>query len=399
MGFRWRVALSGGNYNNNANAGVAYLDANNDSANANTNIGSRLYFFKIVFVSNLASWQKNKSIKAVLVGKLKIWQSKSTLMKREGKLFEYICSEENILKAFQQSRRGKATYTMVQKINENPEIYLEEIKQMLIQKTFINSPYRTFIVSENGKKREISSLPYYPDRIIQHAIIQITEPVFRKVYIEDTYASMKGRGIHAGVKRIKKALYDIENTTYCLKLDIRKFYQSVDHDILKKLLSKKIKDNNVLELLSVIIDSADGLPIGNYSSQHLANFYLAYFDHYVKEVLHIKYYFRYCDDMVLLHSDKNYLHDCREKIGKYLQENLKLELKQNYQVFPVNARGIDFLGYVFFQTHVLIRKRIKIKMLRTMRRNKSNLKESMASYSGWLKHANAYNLAKKYQLI
>ncbi len=144
--------------------------------------------------------------------------------------------------------------------------------------------------------------------------------------------------------------------------------------------------------------SAPGLPIGNYLSQHLANFYLTYLDHYIKEELHIHYYYRYCDDMVLLHADKEYLHDCRKKIEVYLQQNLKLELKRNYQVFPVEARGIDFLGYVFYHTHTLIRKAIKTRMIRTLKRNRTNVAESMASYHGWMIHADTYKLRTKYEI-
>lgn len=319
-------------------------------------------------------------------------------MNRVSHLFEQIYSDENVSLAFSKASRGKSRYTIVQKIEASRPEYMNSVIGMLSGKTFRNSKYHHFTLNERNKERQISSLPYYPDRIIHHAILQIIEPVFRSVYIHDTYASIKGRGIHACVKRLKQALRDKENTRYCLKLDIRKFYQSIDHDILKSLLAKKIKDRNVMDLFSEIIDSSPGLPIGNYSSQHLANYYLAFFDHFVKEQLHIRYYYRYCDDMVILHRDKEYLHQCRKRIGEYLTNNLKLELKSNYQVFPVASRGIDFIGYVFFHTHVLIRKSIKLRMIRTIRKNKHNLKESLNSYRGWLSHADAYNLSKKYNL-
>jgi len=319
-------------------------------------------------------------------------------MKRFNHLFEQICSYENVDLAFSKAKRGKHHYTIIKKIEASRQEYLSSIVKILSEKIFQNSTYHHFKLTERDKEREISSLPFYPDRIVHHAIIQIIEPIFRTVYIQDTYASIKGRGIHACVKRLKMALSDLDNTKYCLKLDIRKFYQNINHEILKTLLARKIKDNDVLKLFSDIIDSAEGLPIGNYSSQHLANYYLAFFDHFVKEQLHIQYYFRYCDDMVILHSSKDYLHYCKKEISNYLSSRLELELKSNHQVFPVDSRGIDFLGYVFYHTHTLIRKRIKYRMIRTIRRNKHNLKESLTSYRGWLSHADAYNLSRKYHL-
>lgn len=331
------------------------------------------------------------------------WQRKSGKakahrMKRFGSLYEQICSYENVEAAFSKARRGKSHYVIVQRIAGSKEQYLPRVVKILSEKTFQNSAYHHFILKERDKEREISSLPFLPDRIVHHAIMQVIEPIFKKVYIQDTYASIKGRGIHACVKRLKSALQDKDNTGYCLKLDIKKFYKNIDHDILKTLLARKIKDNDVLDLFSRIIDGSEGLPIGNYSSQHLANYYLAYFDHFVKEKLHIHHYFRYCDDMVLLHASKDYLRGCLKEITIYLESQLALEVKGNHQIFPVDARGIDFLGYVFYHDHVLVRKSIKLRMIRTIRRNRMNVAESMNSYRGWLKHANAYNLAKKYQL-
>jgi hypothetical protein len=188
-------------------------------------------------------------------------------------------------------------------------------------------------------------------------------------------------------------LKDIPGTQYCLKLDITKFYPSVDHSVLKQLLRKKIKDTDLLWLLDGIIDSAEGLPIGNYLSQYFANFYLTYFDHWIKEEKKVKYYFRYADDMVILSDNKPYLHQLLCEIREYLQENLKLEVKDNYQVFPVEDRGIDFVGYVFFHTHVLLRKSIKQSFARMLARNKNP--QSIASYKGWAKHCNSKNLVKK----
>lgn len=156
-------------------------------------------------------------------------------MKRFGNLFGDICAIDNIELAHKNASKGKLHYSEVKMVNSNPQKYLNEISQMLLTKSYKNSPYEVMTrKTDNGKIREIFKLPYYPDRIIHHAIIQVVEPIWFKTLIRDTYSSIKGRGIHDGVERIKKALIDEENTQYCLKLDIKKFYPSIDNGILKK---------------------------------------------------------------------------------------------------------------------------------------------------------------------
>ena len=222
--------------------------------------------------------------------------------------------------------------------------------------------------------------------------MNILEPIFVSVFTADTYSCIKKRGIHAAAAAVKNALNDTPNTQYCLKLDIRKFYPTINHDILKQLLRRKFKDQDLLWLLDGIIDSAEGLPIGNYLSQYFANFYLSYFDHWMKEVKGVKYYFRYADDLVILSDNKPYLHQLLGDIRKYLQGNLKLEVKGNYQVFPVDSRGIDFVGYVFYHTHTALRKTIKKSFARMLSRNPNP--SSTASYKGWATHCDSKHLMK-----
>lgn len=139
-------------------------------------------------------------------------------------------------------------------------------------------------------------------------------------------------------------------------LDIRKFYPSIDHEVLKGIIRKKIKDQKLLQLLDEIIDSAEGVPIGNYLSQFFANLYLTYFDHWLKEDKQVKYYFRYADDIVILHKDKEYLRELFEEMKQYL-DTLKLTFKDNYQIFKVEDRGISFVGYVIRHDYTLVRKK------------------------------------------
>jgi retron-type reverse transcriptase len=313
-------------------------------------------------------------------------------MKRLNNLYARICSVENLQLADSIARKGKLTQPGVLKHDQNREKNIQDLHSMLINKSYTTSEYTTFTIYE-PKERVIFRLPYFPDRIVHHAVMNILEPIFISTFTADTYSCIKKKGIHAAAAAVRNALRDIPGTRYCLKLDVKKFYPNVDHEVLKQLLRRKIKDADLLQLLDGIIDSAEGLPIGNYLSQYFANFYLTYFDHWMKEQLRLKYYFRYADDMVILSNSKEQLHQVLDEIWRYLQENLKLMVKDNYQVFPVNARGIDFVGYVFYHTHTLLRKSIKKSFCRMLRRN--NNPQSIASYRGWALHCNSKNLLKK----
>lgn len=298
---------------------------------------------------------------------------------------------ENLQLADKIARRGKAKQPGVIEHSKVAEANLLALQQMLQQKTYTTSQYIIFKVYE-PKEREVYRLPFFPDRICHHAVMNILEPIFKATYTADTYSCIKGRGIHAAVRNVKRALKDVAGTPYCLKLDIKKFYPSVDHTILKQLLRRKFKDADLLWLLDEIIDSADGLPIGNYLSQYLANFYLTYFDHWIKEQRRVKYYFRYADDIVILSDCKPYLHQLLADIRDYLAIELNLVVKDNYQVFPVAARSIDFVGYRFYHTHTLLRKSIKKNFARMLARRRR--KASIASYCGWAKHCNSRHLLK-----
>ena len=313
-------------------------------------------------------------------------------MKRLNNLYEQICSIQNLELADNKASKGKSLQYGVKLHNQNKDMNLFRLQQMLWNKSYKTSEYTTFKVYE-PKERVVFRLPYYPDRITHHAIMNVLEPIFVACFTADTYSCIKGKGIHAAANGVKEALKDIAGTRYCLKLDIKKFYPNVDHTVLKQLLRRKFKDKDLLWLLDEIIDSAEGLPIGNYLSQYFANFYLTYFDHWIKETKQVKYYFRYADDLVMLSDNKPYLHALLSDITKYLNDNLKLIVKDNYQVFPVAARSIDFVGYRFYHTHILLRKSIKQNFARMLKKNKN--KASIASYWGWLKHCNSNNLKNK----
>lgn len=312
-------------------------------------------------------------------------------MKRINGLYDKIISLENLQAADIIARRGKKGQGGIIEHDQNREANILALHNQLKNKTYHTSRYTTFPVYE-PKERLVFKLPYYPDRIVHWAIMLILEPIFVATFTADTYSCVKGRGIHGALRAVKKSLQDEAGTQYCLKLDITKFYPSVNHGILKQLLRRKFKDNDLLWLLEEIIDSAEGLPIGNYLSQYFANFFLTGFDHWLKETKGVRYYFRYADDLVFFAPDKESLHELLADIRQYLWDNLKLKVKGNYQVFPVWSRGVDFVGYVFRHTHIRMRKSIKKRFARLVAR-KPNL-ASINSYYGWACHANCNHLLK-----
>ena len=323
-------------------------------------------------------------------------------MKRIGNLYSKVISIENLQLADNKARKGKLKSYGVRRHDRDREQNLLNLHYALKNKTFRNSEYDTFKIYE-PKERTIFRLPYYPDRIVHHAIMNVLEPIWMSVFTKDTYSCIKNRGIHAAANSLKKTLKaDKKGTKFCLKMDITKFYPSINHDILKSIIRRKIKDKDLLWLLDEIIDSADGVPIGNYLSQYFANLYLAYFDHWLKEEKGVKYYWRYADDMVILSDNKEFLHKLRADISIYLKDKLKLQLKGNYQVFPVDSRGIDFLGYVFYHTHTKLRKSIKKNLFHKVSRiNKIKAKDrvdcnkSLSPWWGWLKYCNSIALQFK----
>jgi retron-type reverse transcriptase len=315
-------------------------------------------------------------------------------MKRYNNLYEKIYSIENLRLADAVARRGKLDQPGIRKHDENREANLLELQGMIKSKTYRTGEYKKFIVKE-PKIREISCLEYFPHRILHHAIMNVIEPILVPTFTADSYSNIKGKGIDAACNALKRALCDLSGTKYFLKLDIQKFYPSIDHDILKKLLRRKIKDNDLLELLDGIIDSASGVPIGNYLSQYFSNLYLTPLDHFIKEQLRVKRYYRYADDIVILAADKPYLHVLLGEIRNYLTINLNLTIKKNYKVWPT-SEGIDFLGSVFRHTHIRMRKRIKENFAKEVAG--PNRPQVIAGFMGWAKRTNSKRLVEKLTL-
>ena len=329
-------------------------------------------------------------------------------MKRYGNLFSKIVDIDNIALAHKNAKKGKSHYAEVQEVEKEPERYTQEIHDMLVNKTFTTAKYKTKMIHE-PKKRVIYKLPYFPDRIVHHAVMNIIQPIWDKVFIYDLYSAIPGKGLHASILRLRQFLKDKENTQYCLKFDIKNYYPSINHNILFELVKRKIKCKDSLWLLEDVIRSPSGnknLPIGNYLSQYFGNIYLNWFDHWTKEEKEIKYYIRYCDDAIFLHKSKEALNNLLKEIEIYINNNLKLELNPKTQIFPVDVRGIDFLGYRSFRNYTLLRKssvtRFKHKV-RFIEQNHDKLEpqhiiSSIMSYCGWIKHCDGHHLLQKYIL-
>ena len=321
-------------------------------------------------------------------------------MKRKGNLYARIIDRQNLEIAFDKAKKGKTWQDTVKSAEANREQLLDQLEIMLKNHEFKTSPYRTKTIYE-PKKRTIYILPFFPDRIVQHAIMNIVEPYWDSLMHYHSYACRKGKGQHKGST---KCMEYIREKPYCLKCDISKFYPSVNHKILYKIISRKIKCKYTLEMMKEIIESVPGetnVPIGNYLSQWMGNIYLNELDNYVKHILRVKYYIRYCDDFVLF-GDKSELAALIPKIQNFVDTKLQMRLSK-CDLFPV-TRGIDFLGYRHFpDNYVLLRKttakRVKKRVkgllwkVKHGKMSKETALGSIESTKGWIKWANTHNLA------
>lgn len=334
-------------------------------------------------------------------------------MKRYCNLYEKIYDIENLRMAHHYASKDKSYYKEVIVVNSSLESHLQELNYILKNQIYEIKPtdYTSFFKNDKGKVREIFKLPYFPHRIIQWAILLQTKHIFLSYFVDRTYASIDKRGIHKASHKLRNDLRKYKNETeYCYKIDIKKFYPNIDQKIMKELLRDKFKDQKLLNLLDIIVDSKgenQGLAIGSLASQWLGNYYLTKFDHWMLEEKKVHFYYRYCDDVVICSESTDELHKLKKDIHTYLECNLNLKIKENEQIFPVDIRGIDFVGYRHFRGYTLLRKsiyknmRFKLKKIHKKCRDDNyelNYHEYclLNSYEGWLKWCNAYNLKNKY---
>lgn len=344
-------------------------------------------------------------------------------MKRFGHLFEKIVSIENLNLADEIARKKKHHTHGVLKHDKNKDENILNLHKSLINKTFTTSEYNIFTVKE-PKERLVYNLPYYPDRIIHHAIMNIIEPIWVNIFPFNCFACLKGRGTSGCAKYISGVIkyFSKSKDLYCLKIDIKKFYPSINHNKLKEIVRTTIKDNDLLWLIDDIIDSIHsdvGIPIGNYVSQFFANLYISKFMHYCIEELSFDVQKNlnledkpiiksasYCDDIVFISDRKDVLWETFNIVKNKIENDLLLTVKHNYQLFRIannsfdkHGRALDYVGFCFFRRQKRIRKRIKQNFCRKAKKldkienlTDKDYKRGVAGYLGWAYHSNSKNL-------
>jgi retron-type reverse transcriptase len=321
-------------------------------------------------------------------------------MKRYGNLWHKIVDIENIKYAHRQARKGKTYYTEVKMVDADEDKYAYQIQQMLVNKTFTTSPYEIEDRFDGRKIRTIYKLPYFPDRIVQHALLAVIGSILTNSFIRDTFQSIVGRGTTDAMRRVKKLIRSNNCPKYALKMDVKKYYPSVNNEKLKKIIRKKIKCKDTLWLIDDIINSMTGLPIGNYTSQHFGNLYLNEIDWKIKQELKPIGYFRYCDDIVLMDNSKEKLKEHKKIIVQWLND-LDLYIKPNWNIYNIEKQGVDFVGFVFKSSKTSLRTSIANNFKKTCVkiRNKILVDEPLSSlmaYKGWVKSCNGRRLWRRH---
>lgn len=320
------------------------------------------------------------------------------------KCFDKKLTFTKMMEAHYRARKGKTKKKELIIFEMDLETNIVKMVDEIANNKYKFGEYREFNVYE-PKERIIRSLPYR-DRIVhQWYVEEFIKPYFFKRFIKDTYACLDGRGTHIAVKNTQKYMRKMKRkygNYYVLKCDVKKYFYSIDKNILINILRKRIADNKIIEFSKVILDDGNdiGIPIGNYTSQYFANIYLNELDYYVKNKLNIEYYVRYMDDFVILVQTKEEAMHILESIRWFLKNTLKLELNHKSKYFP-NRYGIDFCGYRIYETHILLRKRFKKKVKKSIilwkklkRENKFNKTKyllSINSIIGHASHANSFD--------
>lgn len=326
-------------------------------------------------------------------------------MKRHGNLWEHIVTPENILLAYNNAKRGKSNTRYVKWFEKNKEENLLNLQRMLCDGSFTTSEYTSREIYE-PKHRTIYKVPFYPDRIVQHALLQVVSPIWNSMFIHDSYSCRKNKGMHRASIRTMEF---VRKYDYCLKCDISKFYPSINQNIMMNIVQRKIKCKPTLDLLENIIKSFPGdknIPIGNYTSQWFGNLYMNELDQIIKHKLKYRGYVRYCDDFILFSNNKKELKDTLEFIRTFLNNELDLTLSK-HSIFPT-SQGVDFVGYRHFKNNVLLRKTTAKNIQKRMGNlpsklergiiNEDQYRSSIASTEGWIQWANTYNLKINTQL-
>lgn len=311
-----------------------------------------------------------------------------------------IISLENLLEAWREFRNGKRARCDVQIHERNLMGNIIALHNDLVRKTYKHSAYEAFNISD-PKPRSIHKASVR-DRLLPHALYRILYPFFDRTFIADSFSCRVDKGTHKAMDRFRtfanKVSENHTKTAWVLKCDIKQFFASVDHSILKSVLTSYIPDKDILWLLSQIVDSFEtspgvGLPLGNLTSQLFVNIYMNQFDQFMKHALKAKYYIRYTDDFVIFSQDQEWLQNLIPIISTFLTTQMKLRLHPRKVSVNTVASGVDFLGWVHFSDHRVMRTVTKRKMMKRINENAKN--ERVQSYLGILSHGNEFQLKQK----
>lgn len=326
-------------------------------------------------------------------------------------LFEEMTSLSHIFQCWDQFRRGKRKRKEVQSFERHLEDNIFQLQGDLKTFQYLHAPYDQFYVTD-PKQRHISKATVR-DRLVHQVVYDTLTEVLDRKFIFHSLSSRLEKGTHLGVSQlhqmIRKMSVNGTRPCYALKMDIRRFFDTVDHQVLKTILRKTIQDEDVLKITDMIIDSFKlgdnlGIPLGNVTSQLFANIYLHELDSFVKHTLKERYYIRYCDDFIILSNNEEHLKHLIISIQEFLAKKLKLELHPKKVILRKLTQGIDFVGYVLFEKHVLLRTQSKQRMKRRLKEAYESfligktaaapMDQKLQSYLGILSHANQHRLSQ-----
>jgi len=331
-------------------------------------------------------------------------------------LYKEITSTRNLFQAWKEFRKGKGNKKDVFEFEYHLEQNIFQLHRDLRDKKYEHGPYKSFYITD-PKRRHIHKA-LVRDRVIHHAIYKTLYPIFNPTFIATSFSCRIGKGTHKGVlwldKAVRKVSKNYTKPCFILKCDIRRFFDSVDHNVLIRILNKKIRDKETRCLLDEVVRGFSsgvsnlferkGLPIGNLTSQLFANVYMSEFDHFVKQELNAKYYARYTDDFVIVSENEQYLKDILKPITNFLDKELRLSLHPHKVSICKLHNGIDYLGYIVLPHHKLLRTKTKNRIYRGLSRKvqeyksgkveKEAVEQSLHSYLGTLSHANAHKISE-----
>jgi len=329
-------------------------------------------------------------------------------MKIHENIFESIVSIENLFLAWEKFRKGKRSRKDVQDFEWRLEPNIFQLNRELRSRRYKHGGYHSFYIHD--PKQRLINKATVRDRIVHQALFNILNPIFEAGFIPTSYSCRVGKGTHNGVlvvdKMIRQVSRNYTESCFVLKCDIRKFFRSVDHQLIVQSVTKRIKDEGTIWLLERIVNSfPDGMPIGNLTSQLFANIYMDRLDQFIKQTLGVKYYARYTDDFVVVASTEEYLHNLLEPLKDFLKNHLALELHPNKVSIRKYRQGVDFLGYVILPHHRRLRTRTKRRIItrvnqllsqeKTGQVSRKSFNQSIESYFGVLGHADSYTLEQK----